>query len=143
MEQHIPHVSFVEVATAIRRARLPSCDFVLGIGRGGTVAAALIAYELGVPLHMDWYNYRDVHNRPAREAPRLLGSSPLPPDARHVLLVDDVAVSGSTLRAAAKRLQGFEVTTVVLKGRADIVLLPHLTTCVRWPWHHYCDLENP
>ncbi len=139
METPAPFVSFKEVAAAIRDAQLPPCDVVLGIGHGGTVPAFLIAYRLGVPLRMDWYNYRGCDNNPVYDVPRLLGSSRLPDGARRVLLVDDVAVTGQTLKAAATRLAGLHVTSLVLKGKADIVLLPQLNTCVRWPWHHCCE----
>ena len=131
-------VSFAEVAEAIRKAHLPACDLVVGIGTGGTVPASLIAYKLGVPLYMEWYNFRGADNQPLYDAPKRLGHSPIPDGARHALLVDDVAVTGRTLKMAAANLENTEVTTLVLKGTADIVLMPHLDTCVRWPWHHYC-----
>ena len=139
MDTPAPSVSFLQVATAIRTAKLPASDVVVGIGSGGTVPASLVAYHLGIPLCMDWYQYRDRSNRPLYPAPRLLGHGNIPDGTRRVLLVDDVAVTGRTLTAAAARLAQYKVTTLVLKGTADIVLLPHLNTCVRWPWHHYCE----
>ncbi len=103
--------------------------------------AALIAYRLGVPLCMDWYQYRGEDNIPMHASPQLIYRSPLPRGTAHVLVVDDVSVTGQTLRAATTRLAAFRVTTLVLKGKADIVLLPHLTTCVTWPWHSCCSLK--
>ena len=137
MASTIPSVPFAAVASAIRSARLPACDLVLGIGHGGTVPASLVAYRLGVTLCIDWYNYRDSDNKPVRKRPALLMCSRIPDNARRILLVDDVSVTGRTLRAASARLANLEVTTMVLKGKADIVLMPHLNTCVHWPWHPY------
>ena len=135
--ESLPDVSFADVAAAIRRADLPPVDVVVGIGTGGTVPAALVAYHLGVPLCMDWYQYRGPDNAPVEKSPRLLAASSIPSGATRILLVDDVCVTGSTLQAAASRLAEYDVTTLVVKGRADIVLMPNLETCVRWPWHHY------
>ena len=123
-------------------AQLPPCDVVLGIGSGGTVPASIIAYQLGVPLRIDWFSYRGPDNSPVHDTPRLLRGSHLPCGTRHVLLVDDVSVSGRTLKAAAKRFADLQVTTLVLKGHADIVLMPHLDTCVRWPWHYCCSSDH-
>ena len=133
-----PLVPFADIARAIRTAPLPRCDVVLGIGSGGATPAALIAFRLSVPLRMDWYQFRDANNKPLHASPQLLRQSLLPKETRHVLVVDDVSVSGQTLRAATARLASYQVTTLVLKGKADIVLLPHLKACVTWPWHSYC-----
>jgi len=91
---------------------------------------------------MSWLNYRDANNNPMSDTPRILQQASLPQGVQHILLVDDVAVTGKTLHAASMQLGGFHVTTLVLKGRADIVLMPHLNTCVRWPWHHYCNFPQ-
>jgi len=61
------------------------------------------------------------------------------PDVRgqRIVLVDDVAVSGATLRRARELLGAAQVVTVAFKGRpgaADVVLFPDVPTCVRWPW---------
>ena len=52
----------------------------------------------------------------------------------HILLVDDVSVSGVTLSLALSLLKDFEVFTFVLKGQADYVLFPEIKECVNWPW---------
>ena len=136
-----PVVPFSDIASVIRDFPPFECDAVVGIATGGTVPASLMAYHLRVPLYMIWFNYRDDNNAPLYEGPRLLRPITLPPNLKHVLLVDDVAVTGKTLREACYKLSTIEVTTLVLKGRADIVLMPDLDTCVQWPWHYYCD--NP
>ena len=127
-------IDFQDVARAIREAALPSCDLVVGIGAGGAVPASLIAYALGAPLRMVWLNYRGADNKPRYAEPRLEEDHAAPRGFRHALLVDDVSVTGKTLRAAARRLSGARVTTLVLKGTADIVLFPDLSMCVQWPW---------
>lgn len=128
-------LTFSDIAQAIRGAELPECDLVVGIGRGGIVPACLVAYELRRPLHVAWYNYRDDNNRPRHDVPRLMRPSFLPVHARRILLVDDVSVTGETLEQAGATLRDREVTTLVLKGSADIVLFPHIQSCVDWPWN--------
>ena len=128
-------LTFSDIAQAIRNAKLPTCDLVVGIGRGGIVPACLVAYELQQPLHVTWVTYRDDDNRPRYDTPRLMRPSVLPAHVRKILLVDDVSVTGKTLELASATLCGQEVTTLVLKGSADIVLFPHIQSCVDWPWN--------
>ena len=83
---------------------------------------------------MLWYNYRDDSNQVRYLRPRLRCKTSLPEGVDHALLVDDVSVSGKTLDAARGHLNGVRVTTLVLKGAADIVLFPEIANCVAWPW---------
>jgi gluconokinase len=56
---------------------------------------------------------------------------------QRIVLVDDVSVSGATLRQAKDLLGAARTTTVAFKGRpdaADVVLFPDVPRCVRWPW---------
>lgn len=133
-------LSFQEIARAIRGVEAGSFDLVVGIGGGGAVPAALAAYRLGLALHMLWYNYRDEDNRPRYARPQLRPSGDLPAGARHVLLVDDVSVTGRTLEAARRHLAPVAATTMVLKGTADIVLFPEISSCVAWPWNQPAPL---
>ena len=128
-------VTFREIVRAVRDVPLPRFDVVLGIARGGTVLASLIAYRLDSPLRIVRYSFRDDDNRPRHAAPRLLQAADLPEGASHILLVDDVSVTGQTLRAAREGLRGLDVTTLVLKGSADVVLFPDIQTCQDWPWN--------
>jgi len=48
--------------------------------------------------------------------------------------VDDVSVTGKTLEKAKEVLGENKILTLVLKGRADLVLFPELEHCVKWPW---------
>ncbi|MEM8970289.1 MAG: hypothetical protein AAGE93_27990, partial [Bacteroidota bacterium] len=52
----------------------------------------------------------------------------------HILLVDDVSVTGKTLKTVKAELAEYRVTTFVLKGKADLVVFPDIGTCVDWPW---------
>jgi uncharacterized protein len=126
-------LAFEAIVERLAALDLPEVDLVVGIASGGTVPAGLVAYRLGVPLQLLSINYRDAANRPQRPRPELLAPSP-GPLGRRILLVDDVAVSGATVALARELLAGHEVTTLVLKGRADIVAFPEVGTCVLWPW---------
>lgn len=127
------------LAARLRAADLPDpaeVDAVVAIGRGGTVPGALVAFHMDRPLRLLRLSFRDDDNTPARPAPEPVG---VVPDVRgqHVVLVDDVAVTGSSLRHARDLLGAAQVTTVVFKGRpgsADVVLVPDVPSCVRWPW---------
>ena len=128
-------VSMPRISQAIREAELPEVDLVVGIATGGTVPASLLAYRLGVEMQMLPLNYRDEDNTPRYEHPKLVGPRlSLPETARRLLLVDDVSVTGSTLEYARSLLPDRPVTTLVMKGKADIVLLPEISECVDWPW---------
>ena len=113
---------------------LPPIDLVVGIATGGVVPAGLLAYELDKPLAVIHINYRADDNSPQHPAPLLLSTSDLPQEGRHVLLVDDVAVSGQTMELARRSLADRNVVTLVLKGDADFSLFPELDGCVAWPW---------
>ena len=132
---HKTSLSFTTVSEALRAFSLPQTDCVIGIGRGGVVPASLIAHQLGCDLHIVQVNYRDDDNRPTYQHPRWIQDTvpDFRPDTR-VLLVDDVSVSGQTLATVSARLKDFTVTTLVLKGKADLVVFPDLATCVHWPW---------
>lgn len=129
-------LEFDEIARRLKATTLPVVDVVYAIATGGIVPAALVAYELGVPLKRLDINYRASDNSPQRPAPKLLASPELPPEGTRVLLVDDVAVTGQTLNLARSLLVGCQVTTLALKGgAADLVLFPEVAACVAWPWN--------
>lgn len=144
-------LTFERIASAIQKVVVPEVDVVVGIARGGIVPASLLAYRLGRELVTMSVNYRDDDNRPRHEEPVLYGVTSLPAGAKSVLLVDDVSVSGASLEVARRALPGYRVTTLVLKGQADIVVFPEIATCVNWPWnpkvslngHRPVTLESP
>jgi hypoxanthine phosphoribosyltransferase len=124
-----------EITSRMKAMEFPAADAVVGIQTGGRIPAALLSFHLGLPLYMLPINFRDDDNNPRYEEPRVLGKyKDLPPSASRVLLVDDVSVSGKTMAKARELLPGFEVTTFVMKGRADLVLFPEIKPCVNWPW---------
>lgn len=126
-------LDFLEIRARVRGLEPPQMDRVVGIATGGTVPASLLAYELGVPLSYIYLNYRAEDNTPQRPEPELL----LPfqtPEGERILLVDDVSVTGKTFEVARGLLPGCNVTTLALKGKADIVLFPEVSSCVHWPW---------
>lgn len=128
-------LTFAEISQRLHAAPLPEVDAVVGIARGGLVPAALVAHQLQVPLVMMRVNYRDDDNNPRTQTPKLLHPHDANLTGQRVLLVDDVSVSGSTLRFAASLLYDTsQITTLTMKGRADIVLFPEVASCVHWPW---------
>lgn len=127
-------LSFQEISQTIHQVELPGFDLVVGVGRGGVVPASLLAYKLGTGLAVVDINYRDDDNQPRHDAPVLLRPPSIPDGVRTILLVDDVSVTGKTLDAARDLFDGYAVTTLVMKGRADIVLFPNISSCVNWPW---------
>lgn len=131
-------LDFVTIAERLQGCDLPAqerIDRVVGIGTGGVVPAALVAYELGRPLTILTLNYRAPDNSPRYDAPRLLAAATDVWPGERLLLVDDVSVSGKTLATAVALFPNHDVTTLVMKGQADIVLFPEIGQCVHWPWH--------
>lgn len=127
-------LEFVDIADRLKHQSLPNVDVVVGIASGGTVPASLVAYELGKPLVMFYISYRAEDNSPLYDQPKLVDSLPELELGQHVLLVDDVCVTGKTLNFARAQLKGQQITTLVMKGQADIVLFPEVGSCVKWPW---------
>lgn len=127
-------INLQEVFRALKNVELPDCELVVGIAEGGIVPAALVASKIGRDLRIVRFNYRNQANLPQHSEPILLSAPTLPMNIKSILLVDDVAVSGKTLNAAKRLFNNHKVATMVFKGEADYVLLPKITTCVRWPW---------
>jgi len=127
-------LDFVQIVQRLKQCRLPDVDYVVGIGSGGVVPASLVAFHLERPLAILPINFRAPDNSPRHPTPQLLGQLDLPANARHILLVDDVSVSGQTLSIAKQALTGYQITTLVMKGQADFVLFPEIAACVNWPW---------
>lgn len=127
-------LDFLTITKRIDQIPLPEFDHVVGIASGGTVAACLLAYKAGCSTTMIRINYRAEDNSPQRPSPVLLNSINIPEGVKHILLVDDVCVSGKTIATAREALAGYTITTFVLKGQADIVAFPEISECVVWPW---------
>jgi hypoxanthine phosphoribosyltransferase len=128
-------VSFTEISNRLRSMSLPEADLVIGIGTGGIVPASLVAFHLGCELQIITLNYRDENNTPRYENPVIVNMPKMPSLAgKHILLVDDVSVSGKTLNEALRHFEGLQIKTLTMKGKADYVLFPEIKDCVKWPW---------
>jgi hypoxanthine phosphoribosyltransferase len=135
MEKSRQDLQFIEISRALKKFTFPETDFVVGIATGGIYPAILIAHQLGVDCRFFHINFRDPDNHPVYEEPVVIeGEIKNIPVGSRILLVDEVSVSGKTMMKAKELLKGFEVRTFVLKGKADYVLFPAVTTCVNWPW---------
>ena len=74
-------------------------------------------------------NYRDEKNKPLYEDPVVLQKPHGDLQGKCILLVDDVSVSGKTMNAALQELEGLNVKTLAMKGKADFVLFPEIKEC--------------
>lgn len=118
----------------IRAVEFPELDRIVAIARGGVLPGYLVSRWLDLPLDIVTLRFRDDAHRPLYDRPRH-DSAPLPDcNGERVLLADDVANSGATLRCAAELLPGAQITTLVISGTADISLFGPHEQCIRWPW---------
>ena len=127
-------LAFVEISRRLENLDLHQIDRVIGIATGGIVPATMIAHQLRKPFSLLHINFRDEANFPRHDQPILLDEGPVFATKQRILLVDDVSVSGATLNAAKALLSDHQVTTLVLKGKADHVIYPEIASCVNWPW---------
>lgn len=134
-------ITFTEIAERLKKTKFPPVDMVVGIGTGGIVPASLVAFQLDKELAVITLNFRDLTNTPIHESPLVLSEPDAVTAGKKILLVDDVSVTGSTLKKAIEILNNPDVVTFTLKGRADIVLFPEIKDCVKWPWKD--EPENP
>lgn len=129
-------LSYKEITSRLKTIDLPQFDLVIGIGTGGVVPAAMVAFHLNTELRVITLNYRDESNTPQHESPVVISNLPDPSELQNkkVLLVDDVSVSGKTMKQAMKVLNAPDIQTLAMKGKADFVLFPEIKDCVKWPW---------
>jgi uncharacterized protein len=141
-----------DIAQKLKSLTLPDVDAVVGIATGGVAFASIVAFWLEKPLHVIHLNYRDESNKPRYQQPKLLkpfdvnpttfnkglqplaDGEPMENSSKHILIVDDVSVSGATLETAKNLLPDFQFTTLVIKGKADFVLYPDVRACILLPW---------
>ncbi len=86
-------------ALALKVAREYRPEVVVGIARAGVIPGAVIASILRV----DFYSMKISRKEGAeqvRERPKVLSAAPLEIAGKRVLLVDEIATSGDTLRLA-------------------------------------------
>jgi hypoxanthine phosphoribosyltransferase len=132
-------LSMDEIMDRLQSFSFPDVDLVVGITSGATYPAKIIADLLNLPVRYIQINFRLPDNTPKYENPQLIKMDTIPSHYARLLLVDDVSVSGKTLKCAVENLQNFKVYTFVLKGKADYVLFPEINTCVDWPWKTECN----
>lgn len=109
-------------------------DVVVAIERGGVLPGYLAARKLDIPFTTVTLRFRDDNHQPIYDSPKVVRPVEIDLRGRRVLLTDDVANSGATLRAAMESLRGAQVTTLVISGTADISLFGPHNRCIRWPW---------
>lgn len=134
-------ISFTEIAKRIADLKLPQFDLVIGIAEGGLVPSGMIAYKLGIELNIIRISFRDGANTPLYNQPRLFSNIKKIKNKK-ILIVDDVSVTGKTLEKAKETLEGNNIKTLTLKGKADYVLFPEITDCVKWPWKVYPEASE-
>lgn len=127
-------LSFKKITERLKTIDFPETDVVIGIGTGGVPAATMLAYHLDAELLVMTLNYRDEKNNPRYEEPKILEKANWDLEGKRILLVDDVSVSGKTMQAALSQLDGLNVKTCAMKGKADYVLFAEIKDCVKWPW---------
>ena len=127
-------LSLNEIKQRLEHFKFPDVDLVIGIASGGVFPAKLIAEILNTPLKFISINYRSSDNKPLYTNPKIIKKDDIPVGHKRLLLVDDVRVSGQTLRSAKENFTNYTLYTFVLKGKADFVLFPEISECVDWPW---------
>jgi len=86
-------------ALALRVAREYDPEIVVGIARAGVIPAAVVASI----LRLDFYSMRISRkegDEQVRERPAILSAAPPQTAGKRILVVDEIATSGETLRLA-------------------------------------------
>lgn len=91
-------------ALALRVARDYNPDLVVGIARAGVIPGAVIASILRVDFHSMKISRRDGDEQ-VRDRPAILSGAPGTARDSRVLVVDEIASSGETLRMAQSALR--------------------------------------
>lgn len=120
---------------AIRNRVEPQYDLVVAVERGGILPGYLAARYLDLPFTTVGIELRDDSHRPRLDEPRLYREPAIPCAGERVLLADDVANSGATLRLAREALSdAASVETLVISGNGEISLFGPHDRCIVWPW---------
>jgi hypothetical protein len=127
-------------ALAMKVARDFQPEVVIGIARAGVIPAAIIASILRVDLYAMTISRR-AGTEAVRERPEVLTAAPRQAEGKRVLLVDELATSGDTMRLALAAVRGIgpaEIRTATSFSRPggyspDYVALQTDQTIV-FPW---------
>jgi uncharacterized protein len=92
-------------ALALRVARDYQPESVIGIARTGAIPGAVVACILGVEFHSITISRTD-QNDVVRDRPEVFSQVPTEVSGKRVLIVDEIATSGETLRLALAAVRG-------------------------------------
>ena len=108
-------------ALALKVARDFQPDLVVGIARAGVIPGAVVASILRVDFHSMKIS-RKEGDEVVRARPAVLSAAPTQAAGKRVLLVDEIATSGETLRlalAAVRDVRPAEVRTATSFARTS------------------------
>ena len=106
-------------ALALKVARDFDPEVVVGVARAGAIPAAIVASILRIDFYSMKISRKEGHEQ-VRERPAVLSQAPPEARGRRVLLVDEIATSGDTLRlglAAIRDVDPREVRTATSFAR--------------------------
>ncbi len=86
-------------ALALKVARDYHPDLIVGIARSGAIPGAIVASIMRVDFHAITISRRAGREQ-VRERPAVLSETPIEAAGKRVLIVDEIATSGDTLRLA-------------------------------------------
>jgi len=98
-------------ALALRVARQYDPELVIGIARAGVIPAAVVASI----LRLDFYSMRISRkegDEQVRDRPAIMSAAPSQAAGKRVLVVDEIATSGDTLRLALAAVRDARPTEV-------------------------------
>ncbi len=98
-------------ALAMRVAREYDPEMVVGIARAGVIPAAIVASLLRIDFYSMKISRREGDEK-VRERPAVLSAAPSQAEGKRVVLVDEVATSGDTLRLALAAVRDVHPTEV-------------------------------
>ncbi|MDP2958810.1 MAG: phosphoribosyltransferase family protein [Longimicrobiales bacterium] len=135
-------------ALALKVARDFHPDLVIGIARAGVIPGAVVASILRVDFHSLKIS-RKEGDEVVRDRPAILSAAPMQAAGKRVLLVDEIATSGQTLRmalAAVRDVRPAEVRTATSFARTrgykpDYFALATDATIV-YPWDRKVFVEG-
>lgn len=126
-------ISFDLLLKKLKKIKFDDFDLVVGIGMSGLIPASIISYLLNKEMKIINIKYRDNKNKIIYKNPRIMNKNDFKIKNKKILIVDDVSRTGKTLQAAKKSLNGNEIKTFVINGKADYSLF-NTKECLKMPW---------